>query len=119
MGYSEERRPIGGPDGTPTGHIPPVDMGSRPAIFLAGQAEGAAVRPALLQRRCDEQNLRLRGRYLVCPSTAEYGNRRARPTLPAADRERMSENAIIDPMKTAVYYYGDNPERSCHRRERD
>src|SRR5205809_1563081 len=52
-------------------------------------------------------------------STAVYGNRRARPTLPAADRERMSENAIIDPMKTAVYYYGDNPERSCHRRERD
>src|SRR5438132_13394294 len=60
MGYSEERRPIGGPDGTPTGRIPPVDMGSRPAIFLAGQAEGAAVRPALLQRRCDEQNLRRR-----------------------------------------------------------
>ena len=63
--------------------------------------------------------MRLRGRHLVCPSTAVYGNRRARPTLPAADRERMSENAIIDPMKTAVYYYGDNPERSCHRRERD
>lgn len=31
----------------------------------------------------------------------------------------MSENAIIDPMKTDVYYCGDNPERSCHRRERD
>src|SRR5439155_19858090 len=72
---------------------------------------GAAKHSMVLQ-------MRLRGRHLVCPSTAVYGNRRARPTLPAADRERMSENAIIDPMKTAVYYYGDNPERSCHRRER-
>ena len=50
---SKEKRSVGEPDGTPTGHITPVDMGSRPAILGRSGRRGGFDQP-YSKGECDD-----------------------------------------------------------------